>query len=143
MILMAIGVEIVSTNTQNPYKPILSTSTPQSKKQIESTTDSSFKLISEDVNFTQYCLLSNNLNEDFYEFLYSIKPQDKDAIISAIKELNNYPFVEYIEFENADIPTIVIKILELNGEYEDKIYDIHYDLLGEIGVFIDFYVKAF
>lgn len=77
------------------------------------------------------------------EFLFTLSLKDTEAILSAIEEINNYSFVERIDFEICEIPLIVIKLSDYNRENKSKIYEIEYNLLREIEADIDFYIRPF
>lgn len=93
----------------------------------------------------QYFTPSNYLiiNHEFDKFLKILDPLDRKSIESAVKEIKSYPFVERIDFEMNETPTIIIKLSEVNRENKSKIYGIEYNLLRETDADIDFYIRPF
>lgn len=83
------------------------------------------------------------INYEFDKFLKFLDSRDKKSIESTVKEIKNYSFVKNVDFEDGSIPTLIIKITDLDREYEDVIYETQYNLLTNISFFIDFYVKPF
>lgn len=142
---MAAGVEITSTIGVNPPVIFSSSSTLQSnhKMKLNSTSNINYTYVNDGITATKYIRSLSVINEEFDKFLNTLDPRDVVKIISAVEEIHILPFVRNIMFNNKGTPTLKIQISELNREYEDKIYEIEYNLLRNINSFIDFFVKPF
>jgi hypothetical protein len=144
MIIVATGVEI-TTFCKNRFDPVLSASTlrSKSKTQLNSSTDFKSTSVWNYSTFTRYYKRSLFINEEFYVFLNTLDQHDVDTINSAVVEIKNHTFVESIDFEISETPTIIIKLSEVNRENKNKIYEIEYNLLRETRADIDFYIRPF
>lgn len=109
-----------------------------SKNTIENVLDSTKKELS---HFATSNL--STMGKEFYVYLNSLELQDKKEVESSLNVIKSYPFVEDIQFKNYGTPTIVIKIAEINKEYEDHIYAIEYNLLRKTNADIDFYIQTY
>lgn len=141
---MATGVEIVSTIRTPPvYVSSASTLQLKSKIQLKSANNVRHTQSYRDEIVTKYIKSPLFVNEEYYRFLNTLDQHDINAITTAVEEIASYPFVEKIEFETSETPTIIIKLSEINRENKNVIYGIEYDLLSEIKTDIDFYIRPF
>jgi len=73
-------------------------------------------------------------------FIDVLDINDKNILLEALVDVKRLSYVEKIEFENNENPTLIIRLSEMDREIEEKIYQIEYDLLKNFKNNIDFLV---
>jgi|GEM_PF-5027147 len=74
------------------------------------------------------------------KFISTLNSEERQNLKISTDEIETLPFVNEIEFNELETPTLIIRLSEMNEETEEKIYQIEYDLLKHFKNNIDFLV---
>lgn len=74
------------------------------------------------------------------KFMNTLNLNDRSVLEKSLTKIKCIPFVNDIELEELETPTIIIRLSEMNREIEEKIFQIEYNLLKKLQTDVDFLV---